>query len=261
MKPILSKILQKSYPFSGTVRKYCTQLEYKLRKYLQSTVSTRQKYRVGELIFQSPRGPILQPWIFHDEDWIRVIGRREHRKLVAAGQVPDVIDNVQQPTLEVSVSDDEAILFDGKTMTNDEWIYLYLDPEKHHWENYSWTFTVRRETHFRELQFGFRYQDFYNRYRYRFENDYIFFDKVLKGRFFGYGAVPFKMKLDTWYDIRIDVCKNNFQLYVDGVVMLNEYDFENHFPFGPVAIILWEDGGVTDIKAAIGPMSVHELVF
>ncbi|MBA7646695.1 hypothetical protein ES703_54461 [subsurface metagenome] len=222
----------------------------------------RQKYRVGELIFQSPRGPILQPWIFHDEDWIRVIGRHEHRKLVAAGQVPDVIDNVQQLTPEVSVSDDEAILFDGKTMTKDEWLYLYLDPRTYQWRNYSWQFRVQRWTHFKELQFGIRYQDFYNRYRYRFQDDYIYFDKVVRGRFFNaFSSVPFKMELGIWYDVRIDAYQNNFRLYVDGNLMLNDYDFENLLPLGPVAIILWEDDGITDIKAAIGPMSVHELVF
>lgn len=260
MKPILSKILQKSYPFSGTVRKYYSLLKYKYKSYSARRKAASEEYRPGELLFQTNNCKDLRQWIFHDEDWIRVKHRHEHRRIVAADLPLRIDDNWQELTREVVVGEDGTIYFNGEIKTNDEWIYLYLDPEKHHWENYSWTFTVRRETHFRELQFGFRYQDFYNRYRYRFEEDHIYFDKVIKGRFFNaFGAVPFKMELGIWYDVRIDAYENNFRLYVDGNLMLNDYDFENFFPLGPVAVILWEDDGVTDIRAAVGPMSVYRL--
>ena len=61
-----------------------------------------------------------------------------------------------------------------------------------------------------------------------------------------------------WYGI--DIYENNFKCYVDGTLMLDDHDFDNNFPVGSVAVILWEKDGATDIKAAIGPMSVYRLL-
>jgi hypothetical protein len=135
-----------------------------------------------------------------------------------------------------------------------------LDPQKHAWDNYSWRFRVRRDSYFRELQFGFRYQDFYNRYRYRLEDDHIYFDKVIRGGFLNaFSAVPFRMELGVWYDVRIDAFANRFRFFVDGVLMLDDFDFQNSFPVGPIAVILWESNGATDIVASVGPMEVYAI--
>jgi hypothetical protein len=237
-------------------------MEYRVRSYAHKRSGRLREYDVSdEVLFETSRPSSLREWIFHDEDWIRVRRRWEHRRLVAEGRALDVVDNVQEPTDEVTFLEDGTIHFDGKAKTNDEWIYLYLDPGKYSWDNYSCNFRIRRDTYFKELQLGFRYQDFYNRYRYRFENDHIYFDKVIKGRFRNYfGSVPFHMDLGVWYDVRIDIYGNNFKCYVDGTLMLDDHDFDNNFPIGSVAVILWEKDGATDIKAAIGPMSIRRLL-
>ncbi len=215
-----------------------------------------QEYQPSDLLFDSESAE----WIFHDENWSRVKDRFEHRRLVAKGIIPDVIDDTHQLTHEMIVTEDGSMIFNGKATTNDEWFYLYLDPKKYEWSNYSWQFNIRRDTDFKELQFGIRYRDFYNRYRYRFENNRLYFDKVVRGEFLnGFNVVPFRMELGTWYAIRIDAYYNTFRLYVDGVLVSNDHDFDGYFPIGSIAIILWENDGKTDIKASLGAMSITEI--
>ena len=236
-------------------------VKYGIRKALLRRCRYHGQLKTSGLLFTTTDHRSAKQWVFHDESWVRVIHRREHRRIVAAGLRLSVVDNFQGPADELSFAEDGTIYFKGRAKTSDEWIYLYLDPEQYAWDNYSWQFRMRRDTAFKEFQLGFRYQDFYNRYRYRFENDHIYFDKVVRARFFNaFGAVPFRMTLGAWYDVRIDVFKNNFRCYVDGVLMLDDYDFQNCFHIGSIAIILWEPNGITDIRAAVGPISVHNLV-
>lgn len=218
-----------------------------------------QEYQPNDLLFQSGRPFDLAKWIFHDENWIRVQHRKEHRPLVAAGVPLNVTDNLQEPTSEVTLSVAGDLSIDARA-TSDKWIYLYLEPQSYLWNDYSWSFTVSRHTYFRELQFGFRYQDFYNRYRYRFEADHIFFDKVVQGRFYNaLSSVPFRMELGIPYSVRIDAFGSRFRCYVNGVLMSKDYDLDDRFPRGSIALILWEDNGQTDIRASVGSMSVHRL--
>ena len=237
------------------------EMKYRLTKYYLKKIinNNLEEYEPSELLFES-KNTTEDQWIFHDENWVHIIDRFEHRRVLAQGLQLNVIENPQAPTDEVIYKRNGSIRFEGKTKTNDEWIYLYLEPEKYQWENYEWKFRIRRDTLFREFQFGVRYLDFYNRYRYRFENNHIYFDKVLNGRFYNaYGVVSFHMELGVWYDIKIVAYKNNFRCYINDKLMLNDYDFDNDFPKGSIALILWEDNGRTDIKADVGPIFVYEI--
>lgn len=232
---------------------------YKFIKFIKTILA--EEYNMSELLFKTDKSLCLNKWVFHDENWVRVIHRFEHRRRLAEGLRLNVVDNQQEFTEEVLFLEDGTIKFDGKTETNDEWIYLFLDPAKYQWDNYSWKFSIRRNTHFKEFQFGFRYQDFYNRYRYRLQDNHIYFDKVVNGKFYNaFGSAPFHMDLGGWYDVIIDVYKNNFKFYVNEVLIMNDFDFVKNFTAGSIAIILWENNGVTNIKASVGPMSVHRLV-
>jgi hypothetical protein len=142
----------------------------------------------------------------------------------------------------------------------DQWIYLHLDPLKHSWSRFSWQFDVRRITAFRELQFGLRYVDFYNRYRIRFEQDHVFFDVVDNGRFFNRLAVArFPMQLGRWYALRIDASETLFTLHVDGTLLLRATDSTERFSRGSIAVILWEDIGRCSLDAEFRGMSVSGL--
>lgn len=231
---------------------------YKLARFVRKRHSP--KYYLSEPLFETHQSHGSSPWIFHDENWIRVTQLHEHRRILKDGLELNIVDNYQNLTEEVSFSEDGTINFIGKTETRNEWLYLFLDPVIFNWSNYSWQFRIRRDTYFREFQFAFRYQGFANRYRYRFENDCIYFDKVIDLKFYnGVGKVPFHMELGVWYDIRIDVYEDNFRFYVNGVLMMNDFDFARNFSTGSIATILWEDNGITDIRAAVGPMSVRKL--
>lgn len=142
--------------------------------------------------------------------------------------------------------------------TADEWDYLHLDVAKYPWRNYSWRLKIKRETAFREFAFNFRYQDFDNRYRYRFEAGKIFFDKKVRGEWTNnIASCPFSMKLGQWYDLRIDVCASLCRCYVDDHLWLENTDAD--LGWGTICVILWEDDGRTDMVAEVGPMVVHEI--
>jgi len=199
-------------------------------------------------------------WIFHDERWERVVRRFEQREALFRGQAVTADDSPQFPTDEICFGTDGTLMFSGITISSDEWLYLHLDPERFQWKDFSWQFEVRRLSAFRELQFGFRYQDFYNRYRYRFENDCVWFDLVVNGQFYnGLSATPFRMKIGEWYRVRIDAVGRLFRLYVNGDLISIDYDINDRFSDGPVAMILWEDDGLTNIQAEVRSLTVYRL--
>lgn len=151
------------------------------------------------------------------------------------------------------------ILFNTLAETEDEWDYLYLDTQKYQWKNYSWHFKMVRYTDFREFAFNFRNQDFDNRYRYRFEDDKIFFDKKVKGMWTNnIASIPFKMEPSQSYDVKIDSYASLFRCWVDGKLMLENVDTD--LASGSISIILWEDDGKTDIKADVYDNYVVELL-
>ena len=151
------------------------------------------------------------------------------------------------------------ILFNTLAETKDEWDYIYLDARKYQWKNYSWHFSMIRFTEFREFAFNFRNQDFDNRYRYRFEEDKIFFDKKVDGMWTNnIASTPFKMKLSQPYHVKIDSYGSLFRCWVDGTLMLENVDTD--IEKGSISIILWEDDGKTNIKADVYDNRVVELV-
>jgi hypothetical protein len=232
---------------------------YRILKFLMTHL-VRKEYRVSDSLFENTNPADRKQWVFYDERWDRIRHRFEDRKMMLKGMLPERNDDPQEPSNELKFMVDGTIEFDGKTESDDEWLYLYLDPERYRWDNYRMTFRFKRETDFRELQFGFRYQDFYNRYRYRFEDNRIFFDKVKRGKFYnGLSVTNFPMELGKVYKITIDVFDNRFRCFVDDKLMCIDYDFNNDFPEGSVAIILWENDSSTDIRGSLSSFQVRRL--
>lgn len=184
----------------------------------------------SNLLFQTHKSVDLQQWVLHKE---------------------------YQDLHEISLANG-ITKFDIRNQTNDEWAYIFLDPAKYKWFDVAWELRIRRDTPFREYAFNFRYQDFDNRYRYRFEDNFIYFDKKIKGVWYNnIGSVRFPMTLGGWYNLRIDTYKNVFRCYVNGKLMIENSDTD--LTYGSIAIILWEDDGVTDIVPKIGPVSIKEI--
>ena len=234
---------------------------YRIRRNIRrQIIGTPKQIESSTLLYSSRKPDWFNDWIYHDERWIRVMDRSKHRRLVAAGIKPQVVDNRQNPTGEVLINNG-TIDFTGIPNSKDKWFYLYLDPATYAWRDHSFKIAIRRDTDFREFQFGFRYRDFYNRYRFRLESDHIFFDKVTKGKFYNrLGAAPFKMVHGVTYELRVDITGNRYRCFIDGKPMLDEFDFSAEFESGSIAIILWEHDGVTPISAGIGPIEVRELI-
>ena len=147
--------------------------------------------------------------------------------------------------------------FHVKANTGDEWAYVYLDPEKHSWDNYSWQTRFRRLTAFQEYAFNFRYVDFDNRYRYRFEDDLLFFDSKIRGKWRAHARMPFPMALGAWYDLRIDAKGDRYRCYVNGIRMMENRN--TTIKRGSISIILWEIDRATDVIAEVGPSVVRRL--
>lgn len=203
---------------------------------------------------------------------VYAFGLRIHHGVIARNNVPwqTTFDSEHSPGLEpwnlheTYQNPSEVSFLDGrlefhvKTETDDEWAYLYLDPKSYRWTNMSWELTIRRETAFQEFALNFRYQDFDNRYRYRFEDGWIYFDKKVAGRWSnGIGSVPFQMAEGVWYDVRIETQGRDSQCYVDGVLRMRNHDRD--LKGGSVAIILWEIDQSTDLIAGVGPMTIREI--
>lgn len=148
--------------------------------------------------------------------------------------------------------------FEVKAATADEWAYIHLDPRKYNWGDYSWQMKFRRMTAFQEYAFNFRYLDFDNRYRYRFEDDLLFFDSKIRGKWTCHRRMPFPMVMGAWYDLRIDTRGDRHRCYVNGTLMMENR--EGSIRRGSISIILWEVDNVTNCVAEVGPALVRELV-
>lgn len=153
---------------------------------------------------------------------------------------------------------DGYVAFSTPVRSRDDWDYVYLDPARYGFRGCAWSLKFRRNTTFREYAFNFRYQDFDNRYRYRFEDDKIFFDKKVSGIWTNnIASCPFPMKLGEWYDLRIDVVKSLCRCYVNGELRMENTDTD--LDWGSVCIILWEDDGETPISADVSKSEVFEI--
>lgn len=210
-------------------------------------------------LFPVPGAP-LGGWTFHDERWARIAHRWEHRRLLRQGRALVVDDERQEPSAGVVCSEDGSIAVDIQADGGERWVWLHLDPGRNLWRNFRWEFTARRDSRFRELQFGFRYNDFYNRYRFRHEADSLHFDIVANGRFRnGIHRKPFRMEPGRDHRYAIEARDDRFILTVDGSVVLDEVDGRQRFPRGSIAIVLWENDGRTPIRATITDIRAWEL--
>ncbi|WP_157224632.1 hypothetical protein [Natronococcus occultus] len=200
-------------------------------------------------------------WTYHNEEWDRVVDRWEHRRLLQENRCLTVFDSEQQPDERVTWNNNSEFSVDVPAGKADRWVYLYLDPVEHIWRNFKWEFVVSRQSQFKELQFGFRYHDFYNRYRFRHQDSHFHYDTVLNGEFYNsQNKVPYPMKTGAEYHVTIQAIDNQFSLTVNGQTILNEVDFLRRFPRGSCAIILWEDDDITPIRAKIHSLEVTEIV-
>jgi hypothetical protein len=199
-------------------------------------------------------------WKFHDEKWIHICNRFAYRQVLASGQQLNVPEESQPFSAAVTLSPAGGFSFRGKNDAGDRWLYMFLDPELNGWADFSWKFRICRRTSFREFQFGFRYRDFYNRYRYRFEAEHLYFDIVSNGAFFnGLGATPLRLEIGREYEIEIRAVDCCFECKVDGVRVSLDFDRQNRFSTGSIAIILWESGDRPDIVADLVMQSVRRL--
>jgi hypothetical protein len=195
-------------------------------------------------------------WTFHDQDWPRVVHRFHDRSMVRRQQEVLADDTPQFAGSRLRFSGPGDIIFSADACP-DNWLYLHIDPATCPWRNYRWSFSVRCMTPFRELQFAFRYRDFYNRYRYRFERGYLHFDIVHQGDFYGsLSKVECPLEVGTWYPVEIDVVEDYFCCRVGTRLLSVDYDPTGQFRCGPVAVILWEDDGRTGIGAEIRDMRI-----
>jgi hypothetical protein len=177
----------------------------------------------------------------------------------------DMVDGLSQWSFHPVYQNPKQITFDSGIIkfeipihSHDEWAYIFLDPARYDFRNVSWQLHFRKDSPFRELAFNFRYRDFDNRYRYRFERGSIQFDKKVGGVWYtGITNVVFHIQLEVWYDLRVDMYEDTFRCHVNGELMMESCDRD--LSSGSICIILWEDDGKTKIEAEIGPMTVRNI--
>ena len=169
-----------------------------------------------------------------------------------------ILDDTYQSKQNISFNG-SIIYFKNLEVTNDDWGYISIDPNEQKWVNYTWEFDIKRLTAFREFAFNFRNLDFDNRYRYRFEDNKIFFDKKIHGQWVNnIASIDYPLTINQSYHVKIDVIDSIMRCYVDGILKLENVDTD--IASGTIAIILWEDDGKTRIEGEVSNNIVHALV-
>lgn len=232
--------------------------KYKIHRHIVLRKYDTRRWEYAEVLTN------IEPknWSFHDENWDQIINRWQYREILLNGGNLNLIDTPQKPTAKsISYNSDNAIVVNNKAMTEDEWIYLYLNPNIYKWVNYSFRFCIKFETIFKEFQVDFRYNDLFNRYRYRFQDGYLYFDIVYKGEFIpALSKTKFILEPGVTYQIEIKVMEDLFQIWINNKLISTDTGTAL-LPTGPIAIILWEDNGITDMKVKMHSFKANNLLF
>jgi hypothetical protein len=182
--------------------------------------------------------------IFKDETWERVVNRWDDRRRVFWGRRSISEDNA---------CNNKKVLYRKNNMIirsksiSDDWIYIM---ESRKIFDFKLEFNAVFYSDFKEIQFGFRHIDFYNRYRFRIENGFIHFDIVFRGKFFNsFVKEKFKPKLGLKYKFKLIVNKRSYCFFVNDKLLLA---IKEKFPIlkkGSYAIILWDPSKSSCIEA------------
>ena len=198
-------------------------------------------------------------WVYHDEDWDQVQRRFELRRLLQQGRSFSLPEDRQSPDGRLVCDAAGGIRVDAAARAGQHWHWLHLPAEQHVWRDYVWELTVARGSDFRELQLAFRYVDFFNRYRFRYEAGAFHFDVVHRGRFENSRLrAAFDWPAGRSLSLEIVVRGERFVLKVDGRTLLDAGDAAGRFAYGPVGVIFWEDDGVTPIRVDVTQQRVTE---
>ena len=234
-------------------RKYVRGHQRFLRRFAADSVN-HVVYSEGPPIYD--HDAVVERMVYRDESWSVVQNRFTNRRRLFYG-LP-IINSVSGEL------DKDKVLYDGKVVRcnssgiENNWIYLYLDDNTI--RDYVFSFDAMFENHFREIQFGFRYQGFYNRYRFRIEDGAIRFDLVKRGTFINNVKVePFEVEYGRDYGFEIVVIGKRLQVNIEGVPRISVSDPLGSFRRGGVAIILWDDN-TRPLRARFADLSVRALV-
>lgn len=233
-------------------------LHYKHKKNLNLKKFYKENWDYGSSLINESNTNIN--WLFHDEEWDHIVNRWNYRDRLMKGEDIELKDVRQAMSHEVVIDKNGIIDIECKSTTNDEWIYLYLDFIENNWINYSVQFSIEFETIFKEFQVDFRHVDLFNRYRYRFQAGKLYFDIIYKGEFISsLSEVDFDLKTKVNYDIEIKIMGDSFQIWIDNCLVSTDFG-GNRIKTGPIAIIFWEDNGISNIEAKMHSFSFKRLL-
>lgn len=201
-------------------------------------------YQVDHELFRN--NGFLNRLTYKNEDW-EVVKYRFHDRFLKFFNLPtrskdnDCFDNKCRIV-------NNNLYFKSRGL-KDDWIYFYLQDLSLH--NYTLNFDAVFQSKFREIQFGFRYLDFYNRYRFRIEDNYLHFDVVRKGQFYNsLVSVPLHLQCNKSYAFNIVVKDDKYSFLCDRKVLMTVIDRVGIFKKGAVALILWDDSGESNIEGS-----------
>jgi hypothetical protein len=194
----------------------------------------------------------VDSFIYKDQTWNVVLNRFSDR-FRKFYYIPIFTDNNYCFNNKVQCSSN-TITFNSNSL-EDDWIYMYSSIKS--LGNYKLSFHAKFDSYFREIQFGIRYIDFYNRYRFRIEEGYLHFDIVKDGQFYNsLKSEPFLINLSKTYSFKIIVNNNEYSFECDGDVIMTIHDEILLFNDGSFAFILWDDSGNSNIKAHYSDISL-----
>ena len=196
-------------------------------------------------------------WRIRDETWDRVRYRWPDRAAMQTGRpfAREDVDKADETRINwLSPHDLDIFVPEG---TPDRWVFAYISPTRVSLGDFEWSFSVTRYTPFQELQLGFRFVDFYNRYRVRHERDVLHYDVVRNGRFINNLSVArLPMQIGRPYQFHIAILRNRFCVQVDGRTVFDEWDILSSFSRGTVALVLWDHAPQPAISASIREMHI-----
>jgi hypothetical protein len=206
-----------------------------------------------ELLYDHYR--FTSQFVYRDETWPRVQNRVEDRLSIFHGKGVASADT--QATSDKLTLHDTYVRFESRGVP-DDWIWIEVADKG--LTDYVWQFDFVAFDKFREIQFAFRYQGFYDRYRFRLDGGLLHFDILYRGMFINSIVTrPFDVEIGRVYNFRIGALSNRYFLEIDNCVQMVVSDPASLYSSGGVAFIFWDATGSADLVGEVRNVAIHSI--
>lgn len=204
---------------------------------------------------------IESDFVILDESWAMI--RNLHSNCVKVALGNSTITNEAAFDNHLIRSDYKSFVWTLNNLKSprrkENWVYMFSQNKLD--DSFVIKFKTKISTFFEEYQIAFRFNDIFNRYRFRVvDNKRLVFETIINGIFVNEMiSVPFSFDIDVYYDIELIVYGQYFIFSVDGKPVLTVNEINKLIDGGSFAFIFWNQQDDADIDLYLSDVRIYKI--